>query len=151
MTETQLATPAIKPFVMAGNATFTAVSNVTGNRFTYRVVAPKQDRDGNPTGKDAATVRFVSVLTGPQNTNDYTFIGTVFVREQKFLPSKKSRISADSPSVKAFAWFAAHVVNGSRADACTVYHAGRCGRCNRLLTTPASITQGIGPECAKHV
>jgi len=31
------------------------------------------------------------------------------------------------------------------------YHVGRCGRCARPLTVPASIINGIGPDCAaKH-
>lgn len=27
------------------------------------------------------------------------------------------------------------------------YHMGICGRCGRALTTPESITRGIGPVC----
>ena len=30
-------------------------------------------------------------------------------------------------------------------------HEGRCGRCARRLTVPASVASGIGPECAKMV
>jgi len=31
-----------------------------------------------------------------------------------------------------------------------IWHEGRCGRCNRKLTVPASIALGIGPECGQR-
>lgn len=137
-------------FALAGNATFTVVSKATGTRFTYRIRAPKVDRDGAPVSKEAAEVLFVSVLTGPQNTSDYTYFGTVFRKDgNKFRHSNKSRVAADATSVKAFAWMFEHVLkSASGADKCVVYHAGTCGRCGRLLTTPESVRLGLGPECA---
>lgn len=32
-----------------------------------------------------------------------------------------------------------------------IYHAGYCGKCNRLLKTPESIQYGIGNECFKDM
>ncbi|HWB35954.1 MAG TPA: DUF6011 domain-containing protein [Rugosimonospora sp.] len=29
-------------------------------------------------------------------------------------------------------------------------HTGRCFKCNRALTDPKSVTDGIGPECARR-
>ena len=31
------------------------------------------------------------------------------------------------------------------------YHSSKCSVCGRQLTTPESITKGIGPKCLKHV
>ncbi len=137
-------------FALAGNATFTVVSKATGNRFTFRVRAPKVDRDGAPVSKEAASVLFVSVLNGPDNTGSYAYIGTVFRRDNTFKYSSKSRISADAKSVKGFAWLFEHVFKGEGkgANKVEIYHSGNCGRCGRLLTTPESVTLGLGPECA---
>lgn len=32
-----------------------------------------------------------------------------------------------------------------------MFHAGRCGRCGRLLTTPESIESGLGPDCITKI
>jgi hypothetical protein len=32
-----------------------------------------------------------------------------------------------------------------------VYHEGRCGACGRRLTTPESISSGLGPVCAGRI
>lgn len=124
-------------FALAGNATFTIVSKKTGTRFTYRV---RQAETGG--------AHFVSVLTGADNESDYAFLGTIFPRG--FFHGKKSRIGADAPSAKAFAWFWRHVVQG-KVDGCEVWHEGKCGRCGRKLTVPESIETGLGPECAGRV
>jgi hypothetical protein len=31
------------------------------------------------------------------------------------------------------------------------WHEGKCCRCGRKLTVPASIASGIGPECATKI
>jgi hypothetical protein len=133
----QLQGPAIETFVLAGNAIFTLSNPNTGGRFTYRVRASKRD----------PSLRLVSVLTGPDNSSDYTYLGLVN-GEGRFFHGKKSTIASDAPSVKAFAWFWNHVENPAPA---IVQHEGRCGRCNRKLTVPESIATGLGPECAGKV
>jgi len=126
----------ILDFVTAGNAIFTVTTPKTGARFTYRV---KKSDDGN--------VYFVSLLTGPDNINDYRFIGTVFPGSG-FKHSAKSTVGADAASVKVFAWFDSSLRAGTLPAATKVHHAGRCGRCARVLTVPESIESGIGPDCA---
>ncbi len=125
-------------FAMAGRAVFTARSPATGCRFTYRVRRAKDTLDA---------VRFVDVLTGPDNDGgDYTFIGTIF-QTGDFRPSSKSRIGPDARSVHAFEWIWRKARDGQiRAE---IFHEGKCGRCGRTLTVPESIESGIGPECAK--
>jgi hypothetical protein len=50
----------------AGNATLTLSSKKTGARYTFKVKAPRANDDGR---------RFVSLLTGPDNTGDYSYLG----------------------------------------------------------------------------
>lgn len=124
-----------KPFILGGNAKITLVSTKSGCRFTYRIRAKEVEED--------RVLHFVSVLTGPENTSDYSFLGTIFDGE-KFVHGKKSKIAPDAPSAKAFSWL---WQNLATQDA-EVWHSGRCGRCNRELTTPESIERGLGPVCA---
>jgi hypothetical protein len=130
-------------FVRAGNATITISSRKTGARYTYRVRAPS---DVEP---EANSRRFVALLTGPQNESDYTYLG--MLRDDKFALTRASKLTADSVPVKAFDFFARHVLHGIMPADLEIRHEGRCGRCGRKLTVPESIDRGIGPECIKHV
>lgn len=124
-------------YVLAGKSTFTVVSGATGQRFTYKVSQPKDKP------------HFVSVLTGSDNTADYAFLGTIF-ECTTFRHSKKSRISDDAPSVKAFAWLWDRALTFDAAfEQCELWHLGKCGRCGRDLTDPESIARGLGPTCAE--
>lgn len=125
-------------FVMAGDARFTIVSKVTGTRFTYRIRA-----------KDDGAIHFVSVLTGPDNDSSYKYLG--WIRNGEFVHgARRSSISPDAPSAKAFRWFWSRI-DRLPEHLVEVYHMGRCGRCARALTVPESIRSGIGPECAKKM
>lgn len=126
-------------FALAGHATMTVESVATGARFTYRITA-----------KEGRGLHFVSVLTGPDNTRNYAFIGTI-VYGLTFRHSPKSTLSAEASAVKAWSWFwskaAINALPGP--DVVRVYHMGACGRCGRPLTTPESIRTGLGPVCAE--
>jgi hypothetical protein len=51
--------------------------------------------------------------------------------------------------MKAFAWTWSHIVGEVLPnEQLEIWHEGRCARCNRRLTVPASIASGFGPECA---
>lgn len=128
----------IKTFVRGGNARFTLVSNATGNRITYRT---RSSKDGK--------VHFVKVLTGADNTNSYTFLGTIF-SDGTYRHGFQSPIGHDAMSAKAFAWFFDRVADGD-VTGVQFWHEGRCGRCGRVLTVPESIATGFGPECAGRV
>jgi len=130
----------IRRFATAGRARFTLVSERTGTRFTYRVKV-KKGEDGEPTD-----FFFVSVLTGPQNTRDYTYLGCL--RGGSFVHDRRMRIGPEAPSRQAFAWFWNRVRNNQELSQCEVWHEGRCGRCHRLLTVPESLETGLGPICA---
>jgi hypothetical protein len=130
----------IAKFVFGGNAVFTLKSNTTGRHFTFKT---KVSKDGN--------VHFVSVLTGPDNTSDFEYLG-FFVGPDFRHGGQKTRISKDAPSAKAFDWFNRHILRAGQADPrLSVYHEDKCGRCNRPLTDPESIEAGIGPECRKRI
>jgi len=126
-----------KPYMLAGDATITVVSARTGTRFTYRIAAKKNVKEGDD------SVHFVSLLNGPENTRDYMFLGTIFA-EERFRHGKKSPISPEAPSAQAFNWLWQNL----DSDRVEVWHSGKCGRCGRLLTDPASIERGLGPKCA---
>ena len=140
-------------YVLAGNAYVTFQSAKTGVHLTYHVrrAEPRQ-------GDSRPAPWFVSVLTGPDH---YEYLGTVFqgvqphqvqpehVHDYVFVHGCKSRISRDAKSAQAFAWVWGKLTAGRMPEVLSVYHEGRCGRCGRRLTTPESITTGLGPECAK--
>jgi hypothetical protein len=128
-------------YILAGDARVTLVSKKTGTRFTFEVNL-KRAQDGAP-----ASPHFVKVLTGPQNTRDYDFLGSIFDRSA-YRHGRKAKIGPDAPSTKAFAWVFDRLVKGQLPEQVEIWHEGRCGRCGRPLTTPESIASGIGPVCA---
>jgi len=126
-------------FLRAGKATVTLVSEKTGTRFTYRVSAA-------PDGTDTF---FVALLNGPDNTGDYKYLGRI-ARGIFWAGRKVPRpgdIGPDAPSAVAFTWAWKALVRGTVPAALQIWHEGRCGRCARKLTVPASIASGFGPEC----
>ena len=129
-------------FMTAGKAIITLVSTKTGARFTYRISA-----------SDDGTAYFVGLLNGPDNTADYKYLGRisrgVFWLGRKV--PKAGDISRDAPSAKAFDWSWRVLARGVLPAELEIWHEGRCGRCARVLTVPASIARGFGPECAGRV
>lgn len=123
-------------FLLAGNATFTLRSTRTGQRFTYK--AKKAD------DKD---FWFVSVLTGPDNWENYKFFGTVNAEQWFKFSEKSAKVGQNAPSVKGFMWFWKSLISNTLPEFMEVWHSGKCGRCNRKLTVPESIESGFGPEC----
>jgi hypothetical protein len=140
----------IKNFILAGNAIFTLVSKQTQKRFTFKVSLTH-----NP---DLPPKWSVKVLAGRDNSSDYRFIGAI--KADKLNRANIRPHQQQPDSFKAFDWFWRQLTKSSannRPDAwawvmdqCEFYHAGRCGRCGRLLTVPESVKTGIGPECANR-
>lgn len=125
-------------FTLAGRAHLTVVSKATGNRLTFRV---KKSKDGK--------VFFVSVLTGPQNTSDYSYIGFMDKDGRGFRWTDKSKVARDSKSFRTWEWVCECFQAKHMPTSAEFWHDGHCGRCHRLLTVPESIERGIGPECMK--
>lgn len=123
-------------FLWAGHAIFTVVSKRTGVRFTYKAKPAK-----------ACDLLWVSVLRGPDNTSDYLFLGGL-KKDGTYLHSHKAQVNEEAPSASAVAWLFRHLQDPELLNKIEIHHAGRCGRCGRLLTTPESIATGLGPVCA---
>jgi hypothetical protein len=121
-------------FIFGGKAVFTIVSKKTGTRFTYKVK-----------GYPAKKLSFVSVLNGPDNWENYMYIGLIWNDRNRGLRAG-NKGHGDAPSFKALAWLLYHL----DSDKVELWTEGKCCRCNRRLTDPKSIALGIGPECIKH-
>lgn len=129
----------IKKFILAGNAFFTVKNDNTGKHITFNV-SKVEDKD----------LWFVSTLTGADNTNDYTYMGVI--NGNGFRPTKKSKISTDAVSFKGFNWLWNQVSSKTELpENVKFFHAGRCGRCGRTLTTPESVEMGFGPICMEKL
>lgn len=132
-----------RSFIFAGNAVVTLRSLKTGVRYTYRVTeAPKK----NPS--DVAAY-FISLLTGANNENDYTYIG--MARNDEFFTTRASKLPKDSAPLKAIGWTLSNLRKERIPDGLEIWHEGRCGRCGRRLSTTDSIEAGFGPECLEIV
>lgn len=129
-----------KQIVLAGNFTFTISNPKTGNRFTFRVKQPKK--------KEIEKLRFVQVMTGPDNEHSYTFLGTIFPNG-KFFRGRNSKIGPTAPSFLAFDYLWKHIDQAETLPI-DIHPSNNCCRCGRKLTVPSSIDHRIGPECIKH-
>jgi len=148
---------AVRRYVLGGKGLLTLVSTRTGARFTYKL--------GRPRDADERDARvYVRVLTGPENTADYEWLGTWRTHATTwrgrtyaagYRHGRDTRIREDAPSARTAQWFLARVLAGGEALAsclrqCEVWHEGRCGACGRTLTVPESVEHGIGPICAER-
>lgn len=140
-----------KAFITAGRATFTLqIAEAYARQFgvpphyTYKVSKVKGPN----------TVYFVSLLTGSDNTSDYTYMGLLTEKGEVRL-TIKSKFSQTSQPFMLIQRVMANVWAGTQdriaAAGFKLHHEGRCGRCGRLLTVPHSIETGIGPECANKM
>ncbi len=127
-------------FFSAGRAVFT-VANNKGDHYTFRI---GRRNDTQPL--------FVGLLTGPNNESDYTYMGLYKPETQEVRLTAKSKYKDDTQPVKVVRWALKQVAEGKELPAgYSIKHEGRCCRCGRTLTTPESVEQGFGPECAKHM
>jgi hypothetical protein len=127
-------------YVLAGNAYFTLRSVTTGVRYTFRVSMAEPTEQNN-----WKKLWFVALLAGPENTEDYVYMGVV--RDNVFRLTAKSKYNENTTPVKAFRWFFEKLVQGTISEQVEFWHSGRCGRCGRALTVPESVAAGLGPEC----
>jgi hypothetical protein len=143
MTQGQITDPKTAlAFILAGKATVTFRSLVSGNRFTYKIVAaPKRNPNDAPTW-------FVKLLNGPDNSRNFVYIG--IIRNDQFCWTGKSRVSKDASSFMGFQFCHSHLAAG-KITGFEVWHEGKCGRCGKKLTVPESIASGFGPDCISLV
>jgi len=127
-------------YIIGKKALYTIVNERTGNRFTFKTKE----------GKSNKNFLNIHVLTGPDNTSNYSILGYIGKHNWNFQTSQFSTISTDAQSFKVFQWVYNHLRNNTLPDYISVYHHGKCSRCGRNLTVPHSIEAGIGPECMKQ-
>jgi len=131
----------VKKFIIGGKAFLTLESKKTGRWFTFRIIKAKKDDDKSPF--------FVSLLTGSNNEEAYSYMGTIFNNDKlSFRLTKKSNVTEDALSYKAFSFFFNLLMNYNKIhEDMGVYHRGMCCVCGKALTTPDSIKSGRGPIC----
>lgn len=137
----------VKKFILAGHSIFTIKNTLTKNRFTFKIKKLEAEKKRIPEMPD---IWFCNILTGPDNTRAYSFMGTLY-ENLRFRYSVKSKISEEAASIIAFKWFIQHLANKTLPDYISVFHIGKCGKCGRALTVPESIESGYGPECAQKI
>lgn len=145
--------------ILAGKAIITLKNAKTGNRFTYRIKRMKTGDVHNVNDRRNA-LRFISVLTGPENTSHYSYFahfkilgGIDFDGTQSFeykFNKDKAKVKRDCQSVQVFEWVVGNLVHKKPMPSnIEIWHNGHCCRCGRVLTVPESIEDGIGPECKR--
>lgn len=125
-----------EPSILTHNGIWTVKSLKTGEHRTFLIKTQPKDSTFAP-GK-----RVVALLSGSDNTTDYTSFG--FVVDGKINVWNKRRGSIYDSYARMLEQLAAHVANGN----VEVLAATTCRVCNHKLTTPESIEAGIGPICA---
>lgn len=140
----------VQHYMLAGSAKITIRSKVSGKRFTYKMTRKKGIK-----GQPQPEFWFVNLLRGPNNEDDYQYMGIVKKSDTGkgliFTRTDKSRVTDDAVSMRAFKWMFARVSVNLLPEKLEVWHEGTCGRCGRSLTVPESIANGIGPECIKKM
>jgi len=142
-----LAAESVFDYITAGKATVTLLNLETEGRHTYRITAPGKTAEE----RREAEILFVNVLTGPENTSHYTYIGLIIRRTGEFKLTTGSRLPSSDVRFSGFAWLCRQARRGrlDRFPHVEVRHHNHCGACGRLLTVPESCDTGLGPVCAK--
>lgn len=100
---------------------------------------------GNLAGK-----RIAEFLSGPDNETD--FQGFAFVNDDGTVTTwKRFRTPGYLPYQDALNMVLGYPKMAPEFREAYALKSGRCSRCGRKLTVPASIHRGLGPECAKLI
>jgi hypothetical protein len=123
------------------NGTITIENRESHEHRTFRVRTQPEE------SKFAPGQRIIALLTGPDNRYDYQPFA--FVNEKGIFVWRQHR-GRDNRS--AYDWYAEMIWELSNPESTwhekyKIHIAGRCVVCNRKLTTPESISRGIGPIC----
>lgn len=125
-------------YIIGQRAIYTLHNENSGNRFTYKTKQSKKN----------SNFLNIYVLTGPNNTRDYTLLGYINKSTWSFNPSKFSSISSDAQSFKVFEWVYNRLRSNSLPEYIKAIHYNTCCRCGKVLTRPHTIAAGIGDDCA---
>lgn len=133
---------AILAFLLSGRARFTLESKRTGKRYTYEIRRTRI-RDSDDPASAARRPYFVDLLVGPDEWRKLAW----FLPGDSTLRAPRNSVGiARTPAWRALQWYLHHLGD----DRANFWHSGRCGRCGRELTDPASIETGLGPICRQR-
>lgn len=142
---TTLDTFKVQPsWIMAGKAIFT-VSNGRGNHYTYRVT--KKENEGQ------LPIWFVSLLSGPDNGSDYTYVGVLNRTTGAVRLTGASSFTSTSTPYRVVNWSLKKLwADTPLPEGYSIDGEGRCGCCGRTLTHPDGVADdgyrfGYGPTC----
>ncbi len=120
------------------NGTYTLINKEKQTHITLRIHTVQK---GNLKGK-----RIVSKLVGPDNNTSYQ--GFAFVTEKdKIVVWTKYRNDKNWKIVNILRNSIVYGQGNKYADKVEMRLSKLCVRCNRKLTTPQSLADGIGPIC----
>jgi|TARA_R110002096_G_scaffold55026_4_gene141601 hypothetical protein len=120
------------------NGTVT-MTTPAGERYTFQVKTQSQS------SRFAPGARVLSVLESGNKFDSFAFVkdtGQIAVWKKKRGDVNTSKESAFEVHARVLANPARYVKKGYE-----FLFSGRCRKCNRLLTTEASLKSGIGPDC----
>jgi len=153
--DTTMASKLPKEFFIGGNCTMTvkvpeafASHHGCNLHYTFKI------EQSEPSDKFPTPAHFVKLLTGSDNTSDYSYLGVLNPLTGQVRLTARSCAGETAWAVRIIRRVLAQVFEGEGMQAIIaqgwdVHHEGRCGRCARPLTVPESIEIGIGPDCAE--
>lgn len=149
-----------RDYFVAGEAVFTltvpvafAEEHVAQGHYTFRVRHSPANvgRDGRSWPESW----FCELLTGPDNENDYTYLGMLNPQTGGVRTTTKSRHYDGSLPHRLLDRCLRAVWDGRgeqiEAAGFELRHNGCCSACGRTLTEPLSLDLGIGPVCREKL
>lgn len=110
-----------------------------GSHVTFRV------KDGFAPEHKAAGTKVIGYLAGPDNSSDYVGFGFLNAGKLAVWSKFRGKLARQEAAYKVL------IENAAGAGEAYALKSSHCFRCNRLLTVPASLHRGLGPECAGKV
>ena len=133
-------------FLLAGKAIFT-VSNSKGGHYTFKL--RKIDSE-YPQGSGKISTAFFLHVKATGGTYPFRYVGLANSTTGAVKCTAKSEFVPGSKEYDVGQWALQTVIGGKLIpDGYDIEHAGRCGKCGKMLTDPESLERGIGPECWK--
>lgn len=129
----------VKQYILAGKCIFTLYFPKMDKRYTYKIVKDKISKN---------KYYKVYTLIGDNNEDNtlYRFLGLFY---KNSMTLRVSSIWSNKPA-EMFDYFLGILSNKYEwLETCEFYPSRHCARCGRLLTTPKSIANGVGPDCLK--
>jgi len=142
-------------FLLAGRCYVTLERVVDGSRYTYRIEQKTEEIDDPQSGQKVTKRHafwFVALQMGAIDETRPRYLGVIDPATFRTTRGTAKNPSATADSINLFGDTLRDLRAGrSNETHVRIFHCGRCARCGRALSTPASILTGIGPECCKEM